>query len=82
MLYHGFDPTVCPTIGELQRYDIQENKDLAQRFSLYKMELFPVLKHALNMTNVDLDIETCRMVLDEIFTNEVEQHWVHYNFSS
>jgi hypothetical protein len=73
-VFQGYDPSVCPIIGEIRLYLLsQQNGNSNQTFSQHKSYLMNLFKAKnLNLPDFDLTLEDIKSIIDEIWMNQLE----------
>jgi len=80
-VFQGYDPSVCPIIGEIRLYLLsQQNDNSNQTFTQHKSYLKNLFKAKnLNLPDFELTIEDYKSIIDEIWMNQLEQRYVPKN---
>eukprot|EP00347_Sterkiella_histriomuscorum_P011907 403370640 len=82
MLFRGYDPLICPIIGEIQMFEAINNTKVNSTFENYKKTLYPLLQNKFSLNKSEpFDIEVARYITDEIHTNQYEKRYVNYTFT-
>ena len=82
MLFRGWDPLICPIIGEIQMFEAINNTKVNSTFQNYSQTLYPVLQNKFNLNKSEpFMIDTARYIVDEIYSNKYEKRYVNYSFT-
>ncbi|CDW86186.1 histidine acid phosphatase family protein [Stylonychia lemnae] len=82
MLTKGYDPAVCPIIGEIQMFEAINNTQVNHTFQNYTNILYPLLQNKFKLNKSEpFDMETARYIIDEINSNKNEKRYVNYEFT-
>jgi hypothetical protein len=83
-VFQGYDPSVCPLIGEIRLYLLSQPADPSnQTFTQHKSYLQTLFKAKnLNLPNdfeQSLTLEDMKSIIDEIWMNQLEERYVPKN---
>ena len=70
-LFQGYDPLMCPWIGEIQLFEMSNKTLVNQTFENYAKTLYPVLTRKLNISG-DIDVQVAKTILEEVYANRFE----------
>ena len=73
-VFQGYDPSVCPIIGEIRLYLLSlQNDNSNKTFTQHKSYLKNLFKAKnLNLPDFELNIEDYKSIIDEIWMNQLE----------
>ena len=78
-VFQGYDPTMCPIVGEIQMYNLAaSNSDLNKTFADYHSKLYSLFqtKGVLNLPpQGQMTIEDYRAIVQELLLNKRELRW-------
>ena len=80
MIFRGFDPMMCPIIGEIQMFQLSNKTSVNETFERHTKTLYPMLAKKFNISG-DIDINIARYILEEVYTNKFEQRYMPYTFT-